>query len=75
MALERPLGKCSYLEMWPRYQVYYLKRLEICVFVQKKKKKSDFKMLTQHFQTKQNSSVESTWPVYQAFGFETTMAR
>lgn len=39
------------------------------------KKKTDLKMLTQHFQTKQNSSVESTWPVYQAFGFETTMAR
>lgn len=76
MALERPLGKCSYLEMWPQYQVYYLKRLEICVFVQKKKKKkTDLKMLTQHFQTKQNSSVESRWPVYQAFGFETTMAR
>lgn len=76
MALERPLGKCSYLEMWPRYQVYYLKRLEICVFVQKKKKKkTDLKMLTQHFQTNQNSSVESRWPVYQAFGFETTMAR
>lgn len=33
------LGKCSYLEMWPQYhQVYYLKRLEICIFVQKKKK-------------------------------------
>lgn len=75
MALERPLGKCSSLEMWPRYQVYYLKRLEICVFVQKKKKKTDLKMLTQHFQTNQNSSVESRWPVYQAFGFETTMAR
>lgn len=41
----------------------------------KKKKKTDLKMLTQHFQTKQNSSVDSTWPVYQAFGFETTMAR
>lgn len=40
MALERPLGKCSSLEMWPWYQVYYLKRLEICVFVQKKKKRN-----------------------------------